>query len=194
MSNLWLTLRLQTTRGLSLTLSRFWNLLIPTLKVSGPHALFWNLEIGRSRVCQKHSPYIPVVFIGISRELAQTFIDTGVIEENVEVEGTKQIQKRQLVQGISLKHVSLLSFGADAILQSAKERGILVYMWTVNSISQMKWAIASDIAGVISDHVDVYKQLRQDLEDSSKKNSAPSLEFSSVSSSPVIISQSGETP
>lgn len=73
----------------------------------------------------------------------------------------------RLVQAISLNRFALLSAGSTRLLREARAQGILVYMWTANSPDDMKWCIASDLAGVITDYPDRYAQLRTDMEEES---------------------------
>lgn len=89
-----------------------------------------------------------VVHIGVSRSLARRFI------------------AMPQVSGVSLHHIALSSGASgEAFIQEAKSQARYVYSWTINSLDLMKWAVASDIDGVITDYPDIYAQLRAGLTD-----------------------------
>lgn len=120
-----------------------------------PRTVFgiWRLDVLESAM--KNTTDIPLAHIGISRSLAKQFIEKG---------GNR-------LQAISLNRYALISIGSHDIMDLARSRGILIYMWTVNEVSEMKWSIASNLAGVITDHPDVYGQLRSDANTLTEKES-----------------------
>ncbi|KAF5093853.1 hypothetical protein D0Z00_003818 [Geotrichum galactomycetum] len=115
----------------------------------------WRLDVLREAgvVARPFS----IVHIGVSRSLARQFI------------------AMPQVCAVSLHHIAL-SAGAsgEAFIQEIKSQGRYIYTWTVNSLDLMKWAVASDLDGVITDYPDIYAQLRAGLtDDQIKRHYAP---------------------
>lgn len=99
----------------------------------------WRTDVLKAAI--KDAPELPVVFIGISRSMASWFM------------------KHEQVVGISLHYVALSVPGGAAIIKEARQKGRLVYAWTVNSPKVMKWAVTADVDGVITDYPDRFAKL-----------------------------------
>jgi glycerophosphoryl diester phosphodiesterase len=115
----------------------------------------WRLDVlQEAGVVARH---FSIVHIGVSRSLARRFI------------------AMPQVCAVSLHHIALSAgAGGEAFIQEMKSQGRYVYTWTVNSLELMKWAVASDLDGVITDYPDIYAQLRAGLtDDLIKRNYAP---------------------
>lgn len=106
----------------------------------------WRLDV--LKAAQVDAPVFKVAHIGVSRSLARRFMEYSQ------------------VSAISLHHIALTAgSGGDQLISDAKSQGRFVYTWTVNTVQLMKWAVASDLDGIITDHPDLYSKLRSELTD-----------------------------
>lgn len=115
----------------------------------------WRLDV--LRAAQADAPQFSIAHIGVSRALARKFMACPQ------------------VSAVSLHYIALSAGpGGETFIRQAKAQGKYVYTWTVNTIELMKWAVASDLDGVITDYPDLYAQLRAGItDDQIKKNYAP---------------------
>lgn len=111
----------------------------------------WRLDVLESAL--RNTTDIPLAYIGVSRGLAKQFIDKG---------GDR-------LKAVSLNRFSLMSIGSKYIMDYATEKGVLIYMWTTNAVNEMQWAVASDLAGIITDHPDCYNDLRSQMDARAEK-------------------------
>lgn len=104
----------------------------------------WKLDM--LKATQQDAGQFKVIHIGISRSLADKFL------ENPQV------------VGVSLHYLALTAgSSADQFLLKTKKRGALIFSWTVNTDRWLKWAIASDLDGVVSDFPDKFLKMRSEL-------------------------------
>lgn len=106
----------------------------------------WRLDV--LTAAEQDAPMFKVAHIGVSRSLARRFMQSPQ------------------VSAISLHHIALTGgSGGESLITDAKAQGKLVYTWTVNSVEVMKWAVAKDLDGIITDYPDLYAQLKGELTD-----------------------------
>lgn len=104
----------------------------------------WRLDV--LKAAEKNAPQFKVAHIGVNRALARRFMASPQ------------------VSAISMNHIALTAgSGGHRLIADAKANGKLVYAWTVNSPEIMKWAIAKDLDGIITDYPDLYSKLRGEL-------------------------------
>lgn len=104
----------------------------------------WRLDV--LRAAEEAAPDFPVAHIGVSRSLARQFM------------------KSTQVKAISLHHIALTAgSGGLALINQAKAHNRLVYTWTVNTVPLMKWAVAANLDGVITDYPDLFESVRNEL-------------------------------
>lgn len=140
----------------------------------------WRLDV--LEAAKKFAPMLDVVHIGVSRRLATKFMNRAYIQkDSLETKNANSFaqlndetlplinndddgSRIQQVKGVSLFRCTLMSLGGLKFIEKAKKRNMTVYMWTVNEVSAMKWCMASDLDGVITDYPDVYAALRLNYE------------------------------
>lgn len=106
----------------------------------------WRMDVLKAAL--NDAPQFKVAHIGVSRTLAREFMAFPQ------------------VSAISLHHIALTAgSGGDQLIKDAKSQGKFVYTWTVNSLQLMKWAVAADLDGIITDYPDLYAKLRSELTD-----------------------------
>ncbi|PRT55790.1 Phosphatidylglycerol phospholipase C [Wickerhamiella sorbophila] len=97
----------------------------------------WRLNVMHKVV--ELAPELDVVFIGFQLKLARKFL---------EFEQTK---------GISMNYACYAVRGGPEIIDAARAKHVKIYSWTINHPEAMKWAVASRINGVITDHPDLFQ-------------------------------------
>lgn len=104
----------------------------------------WRLDV--LAAAEKSAPELPVAHIGVSRALARRFM------------------RSPQVRALSLHHIALTAgSGGLRLIRDAKASGRLVYTWTVNTVPLMKWAVAANLDGVITDFPDLFEDVRRGL-------------------------------
>lgn len=150
----------------------------------------WRLDVLEEALAGENHG-IPLCFIGVSRKLARTFMDRAAPRparestkeqessvatfptdetapllllqsdsNNSNAQGSHQINP---LKAISLHVSALVSSAGAKLLRDAQARGVRVYVWTVNREADMKWAIAADLAGVITDFPDRFANVRDQV-------------------------------
>ncbi|KAI0390867.1 PLC-like phosphodiesterase [Xylariaceae sp. FL0594] len=98
----------------------------------------WNATY--IKLSMKYLPDFPITHVGVSLSYARCLTDVPNIS-------------------FSMLRYSLASpFGARFI-RDMKDLGIPVYVWTVNEESWMEWAVRRELAGVITDEVDLFHEV-----------------------------------
>lgn len=148
----------------------------------------WRLDV--LEAAKQFAPMFDVIHIGVSRRLAKEFMDRAYIEKDPKetknetssaglndetaplISNDNNESRIQQVKGVSLFRYTLMSLGGLKFIEEAKKRNMSVYMWTVNDIPAMKWCMASDLDGIITDYPDVYAALRLSYEPKDEDESA----------------------
>lgn len=105
----------------------------------------WRLNVMKK--VMELAPELDVVFIGFRLKLARKFL---------EFDQTK---------GISMNYAAYAVRGGPEIIEHARAKDVKIYSWTINHPEAMKWAVASRINGVITDHPDLFQHFLNTISD-----------------------------
>lgn len=105
-----------------------------------PSSEFWKDRIRMGvwsfnyvEICKKYLPSFQVTFIGFSVDMAQPFLSIPNVSLN-------------------MADIALCTDSGIRLIDDAQARGIKVFMWTVNEMEMMKWALYHNLDGVCTDH------------------------------------------
>lgn len=105
----------------------------------------------------KNAPMLKFMYIGASRRLARQFMATG---------------NPQFI-GLSMHYIAFTAgSGGPELMDLARDRGLLLYSWTINSPKWMRWAIANNLDGIVTDFPDRFQKLRDEKTDEQRRRLA----------------------